>query len=79
MDFGGGDEIRFERTGKAGIVTLARPKALNTLTHRMVKALSAALIDKGSVPNWQPPRLEDVRPEAIDAFFAPLPEGDLQL
>ena len=43
MDFGGGDQIRFERTGKAGIVTLTRPKALNALTHRMVKALSAAL------------------------------------
>ncbi len=43
MDFGGGDEIRFERTGKAGIVTLTRPKALNAVTHRMVKALSAAL------------------------------------
>lgn len=43
MDFGGGDEIRFERSGKAGIVTLTRPKALNALTHRMVKALSAAL------------------------------------
>ena len=43
MDFGGGDEIRFERTGKAGVVTLTRPKALNTLTHGMVKALSAAL------------------------------------
>ena len=41
MDFGGGDEIRFERIGKAGIVTLTRPKALNALTHRMVKALSA--------------------------------------
>ena len=34
MDFGGGDQIRFERTGKAGIVTLTRPKALNALTHR---------------------------------------------
>jgi enoyl-CoA hydratase len=43
MDFGGGDEIRFERSGKAGIVTLTRPKALNALTHGMVKALSAAL------------------------------------
>jgi enoyl-CoA hydratase len=43
MDFGGGDEIRFERSGKAGIVTLTRPKALNALTHRMVRALSAAL------------------------------------
>jgi enoyl-CoA hydratase len=43
MDFGGGDQIRFERSGKAGIVTLTRPKALNALTHRMVKALSTAL------------------------------------
>lgn len=43
MDFGGGDEIRFERSGKAGIVTLTRPKALNALTRRMIKALSAAL------------------------------------
>ncbi len=43
MDFGGGDQIRFERQGLAGIVTLTRPKALNALTHQMVKALSAAL------------------------------------
>lgn len=43
MDFGGGDQIRFERLGKAGIVILTRPGALNALTHEMVKALSAAL------------------------------------
>ena len=43
MDFGGGDEIRFERMGEAGVVTLTRPDALNALTHRMVKALSRAL------------------------------------
>lgn len=43
IDFGGGDEIRFERTGRAGIVTLTRPKALNALTHNMVLALSRAL------------------------------------
>ena len=43
MDFGGGDQIRFERSGKAGIVTLTRPKALNALTRQMVNALSAAL------------------------------------
>ncbi|MBX3569652.1 MAG: enoyl-CoA hydratase/isomerase family protein [Rhizobiaceae bacterium] len=43
MDFGGGDEIRFERRGRAGLVTLTRPKALNALTHRMVRALAAAL------------------------------------
>jgi enoyl-CoA hydratase len=43
VDFGGGEEIRFERAGSAGIVTLIRPKALNAVTHRMVKALARAL------------------------------------
>jgi enoyl-CoA hydratase/carnithine racemase len=43
MDFGGGDEIRFERQGRAGVVTLTRPQALNAVTHRMVKALNKAL------------------------------------
>lgn len=42
-DFGGADEIAFERQGRAGIVTLKRPKALNALTQRMVSALAAAL------------------------------------
>jgi enoyl-CoA hydratase/carnithine racemase len=42
-DFGGGDEIRFERLGHAGVVTLTRPKALNAVTHRMVHALAKAL------------------------------------
>jgi enoyl-CoA hydratase/carnithine racemase len=44
MDFGGGDEIRFERLGLAGVVTLTRPAALNAVTHGMIKALTAALI-----------------------------------
>ncbi|TIS47633.1 enoyl-CoA hydratase/isomerase family protein [Mesorhizobium sp.] len=43
MDFDGGDEIRFERLGKAGVVTLTRPRALNAVTHRMIKALGKAL------------------------------------
>lgn len=43
MDFGGDDEIRFERSGAAGIFTLTRPQALNALTHKMVLALSRAL------------------------------------
>ena len=43
VDFGGGDEIAFERIGKAGVVTLTRTKALNALTHGMVKALAVAL------------------------------------
>jgi enoyl-CoA hydratase len=43
LDFGGDDEIRFERSGAAGVVTLTRPQALNALTHKMVLALSRAL------------------------------------
>lgn len=45
IDYGGGDQIRFERVGRAGVVTLTRPKSLNALTHTMVKALSRALAD----------------------------------
>jgi enoyl-CoA hydratase len=37
------DEILFETVGRAGLVTLNRPKALNALSHTMVKALAEAL------------------------------------
>lgn len=36
-------EILFERRGAAGLVTLNRPKALNAVTHGMVRALRAQL------------------------------------
>jgi enoyl-CoA hydratase len=51
QDFGGGEEIRFERVGKAGVVTLTRPKALNAVTHGMVRALSKALAAWGDDPH----------------------------
>ncbi|MFP1633117.1 enoyl-CoA hydratase/isomerase family protein [Zhengella sp. ZM62] len=43
MDFGGGGEIRFEQIGRAGVITMTRPKALNALTHSMVKAMGRAM------------------------------------
>ncbi|MBJ6131881.1 enoyl-CoA hydratase/isomerase family protein [Ochrobactrum sp. Q0168] len=43
IDFGGGDEISFERKGKAGLVKLTRTAALNALTHKMILALDRAL------------------------------------
>jgi enoyl-CoA hydratase/carnithine racemase len=43
MDFGGGDDIRFERRGAAGVITLTRPKALNALSLPMVQAMARAL------------------------------------
>ncbi len=39
----GAGDILFERRGSAGIVTLNRPKALNAITHDMVRALAAQL------------------------------------
>jgi enoyl-CoA hydratase len=47
IEFGGGDDIRFERIGEAGVITLARPKQLNAVTHEMVKAMARAL------PAWE--------------------------
>jgi enoyl-CoA hydratase/carnithine racemase len=37
------DDILFERRGAAGLVTLNRPKALNAVTHGMVRALRKQL------------------------------------
>jgi enoyl-CoA hydratase/carnithine racemase len=42
MEFGGGDDIRFERQGVAGVITLTRARALNALTHGMIRALAKA-------------------------------------
>src|SRR2546421_10944636 len=36
-------DILFERRGAAGIITLNRPKALNAVTHEMVRALARQL------------------------------------
>jgi len=38
-------DILFERRGAAGVVTLNRPKALNAVTHTMVRALAAKLAE----------------------------------
>jgi enoyl-CoA hydratase len=38
-------EIRFEHQGRAGIVTLARPGALNALSHDMVSSLAAKIAE----------------------------------
>lgn len=42
-DFGGGEDIIFEKRGFAGIITLSRAKALNALSHKMIVALSRVL------------------------------------
>ncbi len=43
------------------------------------EGVRALIIDKDQVPEWNPSRLEGVSGAAIDAYFAPLPDGDLEL
>jgi enoyl-CoA hydratase len=45
VDFGGAGEVVFERKGRAAIIRLTRPAALNALTHGMVKAIQRALTE----------------------------------
>lgn len=45
------DEILFEKRGKAGVAILNRPKALNALSHGMVKALAGQLTQWADDPS----------------------------
>ena len=42
-------DIRFERRGTAGVVTLNRPQALNAVTHHMVRALAGQAVSQASM------------------------------
>lgn len=67
MDNHSTDEIRFERRGPWGLVTLTRERALNSLTLGMVTALGAALTDWAADPGV---RAVLVRGEGERAFCA---------
>ena len=47
-------------------------------SHDFYEGVRAALVEKGTPPRWKPETLEDVRAGDVEAFFAPLPDGDLQ-
>jgi enoyl-CoA hydratase len=47
--------------------------------HDFCEGVRAALIDRDRSPAWRPARLADVSEAAIDAYFAPLEDGELQL
>jgi enoyl-CoA hydratase len=55
------------------------------LVHRFVagrdfrEGVRALIIDKDNRPKWRPARLEDVTAEDVEAYFRPLPGGELQL
>ena len=43
------------------------------------EGIRAAVIDKDRSPKWHPARLEDVRPDDVAAYFAPLGDAELDL
>jgi enoyl-CoA hydratase len=47
--------------------------------HDFREGIRALIIDKDNQPRWRPELLAEVSPVAVDAYFAPLPEGDLML
>jgi enoyl-CoA hydratase len=47
--------------------------------HDFYEGVRAVIVDKDNAPKWRPDRLEDIGEAAVDAYFAPLAEGDLAL
>jgi enoyl-CoA hydratase/carnithine racemase len=55
------------------------------IVHRMLRGhdfyegIRATIIDKGAKPEWRPATLDEVTDDMVQAYFAPLEEGDLVL
>lgn len=47
--------------------------------HDFYEGIRAALVDKTHAPIWKPGSLDEINPVEIDAYFAPLREGELDL
>jgi hypothetical protein len=47
--------------------------------HDFYEGIRAAIIEKGSTPQWRPDTLEAVANEEVEHYFASLGEGELAL
>ena len=48
-------------------------------SHDFPEGIRAVIIDKDGAPQWKPATLAEVGDAAVEAYFAPLPGGDLRL
>ena len=46
--------------------------------HDFYEGVRAVIIDKDQKPVWSPARIDEVKPQDIAAYFAPLPGGELR-
>jgi len=47
--------------------------------HDFREGVRALIVDKDNKPRWRPATLAEVTPADVDAYFAPLPDGELEL
>jgi len=47
--------------------------------HDFYEGVRAVIVEKDNAPKWSPPSLSGVGASDVDAYFAPLPSGDLRL
>ena len=59
--------------------TLVRSLNRMLAGHDFSEGIRAAIIDKGSTPQWRPASLDAVKNADVDAYFASLGVGELKL
>jgi len=68
--------VRGEALGVADCLRMERALVRRTFEHgEVIEGVRALVIDKDNAPRWNPPRLADVTPEMVAAFFAPVWPG----
>jgi enoyl-CoA hydratase/carnithine racemase len=65
--------VRGAKLGMSDCLRMERALVRRTFAHgEVIEGVRALVIDKDNAPRWNPPRLADVTPDMVAAFFAPV-------